>query len=343
MREQAQSHTADADALQDAVRRAQAAEAEAGDAARRVVDMENEMRATEGRVRDAEARAQGLADDADRWSARCRVLEADLETQRAENERLVLQCREESTAREEAQALVAAAEQAQLDAQERENEWRAVAEQEKRMAQQMQATLEEMYVGQEQDAQSDLARELQDRVDAAEAEAERYELQVHDLEARLEEAGDAIQRRAALEQEVKEKELLIGKLRHEAVILNEHLTAAMAQLRRSASEDQVDRYVGSLTQAAGHESAFAVHRGAASGYQALRDPAPDGLDAAVDGCRACARGAAATEGAGVGLRTAGPGWPCVAALAQNVAGQRRVLRAGRVGVESIRRVSTVGD
>ncbi|CCO31210.1 GRIP domain-containing protein C119,12 [Rhizoctonia solani AG-1 IB] len=38
-----------------------------------------------------------------------------------------------------------------------------------------------------------------------------------------------------LEKEVKEKNLLIGKLRHEAVIMNEHLTIALRKLRSSAA------------------------------------------------------------------------------------------------------------
>ncbi|KAK0192595.1 hypothetical protein F5146DRAFT_1102471 [Armillaria mellea] len=44
-----------------------------------------------------------------------------------------------------------------------------------------------------------------------------------------------------LEKEVKEKTLLIGKLRHEAVIINEHLMEALRRLRRSSSDNNVDR------------------------------------------------------------------------------------------------------
>ncbi|KAF9816844.1 hypothetical protein IEO21_03818 [Rhodonia placenta] len=44
-----------------------------------------------------------------------------------------------------------------------------------------------------------------------------------------------------LEKEVKEKNLLIGKLRHEAVIMNEHLMEALRRLRQSSNETNVDR------------------------------------------------------------------------------------------------------
>jgi hypothetical protein len=42
---------------------------------------------------------------------------------------------------------------------------------------------------------------------------------------------------------VKEKNLLIGKLRHEAVTLNDHLTKALRILKKGKPEDNVDRYV----------------------------------------------------------------------------------------------------
>jgi hypothetical protein len=45
------------------------------------------------------------------------------------------------------------------------------------------------------------------------------------------------------EKEVKEKNLLIGKLRHEAVTLNEHLTKALRILKKGRPEDNVDRQI----------------------------------------------------------------------------------------------------
>ena len=43
------------------------------------------------------------------------------------------------------------------------------------------------------------------------------------------------------EAEVKEKNLLIGKLRHEAVILNDHLTKALKYLKKGKPEDNIDK------------------------------------------------------------------------------------------------------
>lgn len=49
-------------------------------------------------------------------------------------------------------------------------------------------------------------------------------------------------RAAPFEKEVKEKSLQLGKLRHEAVILNSHLTKALRMLKKGKPEDNVDRY-----------------------------------------------------------------------------------------------------
>jgi chromosome segregation ATPase len=50
-----------------------------------------------------------------------------------------------------------------------------------------------------------------------------------------------LERALPFEKEVKEKNLLIGKLRHEAVILNDHLTKALRFLKKGKPEDNVDR------------------------------------------------------------------------------------------------------
>ncbi|XP_006463407.1 hypothetical protein AGABI2DRAFT_73535 [Agaricus bisporus var. bisporus H97] len=55
-------------------------------------------------------------------------------------------------------------------------------------------------------------------------------------ELQLEESKSTTSRAQQLEKELKEKNLLIGKLRHEAVIMNEHLIEALRRLRRSSTE-----------------------------------------------------------------------------------------------------------
>ena len=59
----------------------------------------------------------------------------------------------------------------------------------------------------------------------------------------LESTKEELERVLPFEDQIKEKNLLIGKLRHEAVILNDHLTKALRQLKKSKQEDVIDRYV----------------------------------------------------------------------------------------------------
>lgn len=58
----------------------------------------------------------------------------------------------------------------------------------------------------------------------------------------VQDAQEELERVRPFEKEVKEKNLLIGKLRHEAVTLNDHLTKALRFLKKGKPEDNVDRY-----------------------------------------------------------------------------------------------------
>lgn len=86
---------------------------------------------------------------------------------------------------------------------------------------------------------------------------ETYESQINELRKQVQVAEEAskaarasaeatqkdLERALPFEKEVKEKNLLIGKLRHEAVTLNEHLTKALRILKKGRPEDNVDRQI----------------------------------------------------------------------------------------------------
>ncbi|KAJ5772818.1 hypothetical protein N7457_007714 [Penicillium paradoxum] len=67
--------------------------------------------------------------------------------------------------------------------------------------------------------------------------------QATDADKGLQNAQEEIERVRPFEKEVKEKNLLIGKLRHEAVTLNDHLTKALRFLKKGKPEDNVDRHI----------------------------------------------------------------------------------------------------
>ena len=68
------------------------------------------------------------------------------------------------------------------------------------------------------------------------------EKKASDADNALQNAEEELERVRPFEKEVKENNLLIGKLRHEAVTLNDHLTKALRFLKKGKPEDNVDRY-----------------------------------------------------------------------------------------------------
>jgi chromosome segregation ATPase len=91
-------------------------------------------------------------------------------------------------------------------------------------------------------------KELRELVQSSDAQLEELRNSLRAAEKKASEADSALQgaqkeleRLLPFEKEVKEKNLLIGKLRHEAVTLNDHLTKALRFLKRGKAEDNVDR------------------------------------------------------------------------------------------------------
>lgn len=93
-------------------------------------------------------------------------------------------------------------------------------------------------------------RELREVVEKSELELNELRKQWETIkeelktsQEQLEHSQAELERALPFEKEVKEKNLLIGKLRHEAVILNEHLTKALRFLKakRGGEGESVDR------------------------------------------------------------------------------------------------------
>ncbi len=98
------------------------------------------------------------------------------------------------------------------------------------------------------DVQEERKRELREMVEQSQAQLEQLRTTskaAEDAEAecrkQLEDTKKELERLLPLEKEIKEKNLLLGKTRHEAVVLNEHLVRALRLLKRGKPEDNVDR------------------------------------------------------------------------------------------------------
>ncbi|KAK3387658.1 hypothetical protein B0H63DRAFT_162825 [Podospora didyma] len=101
-----------------------------------------------------------------------------------------------------------------------------------------------------QEIQEARKRELREMVESSEEQLQALKKRAHDAETRAAEAEAArgalskeLERTAPFEKEVKEKNLLIGKLRHEAIVLNDHLTKALKYIKKTKPEETIDRQI----------------------------------------------------------------------------------------------------
>ncbi|RAL13594.1 uncharacterized protein BO97DRAFT_477095 [Aspergillus homomorphus CBS 101889] len=101
-----------------------------------------------------------------------------------------------------------------------------------------------------QEVQAARKQELRELVENSDAQLEELKQNLNEMmkkaseaEKSLKDAQSELERVRPFEKEVKEKNLLIGKLRHEAVTLNDHLTKALRFLKKGKPEDNVDRHI----------------------------------------------------------------------------------------------------
>ena len=88
----------------------------------------------------------------------------------------------------------------------------------------------------------ELSDSSQSHVDEARSQLKAAEKSLSASSLELERLQKESERMLPYEREVKEKNLQIGKLRHEAVILNDHLIKALRFLKKGNPEDNVNRY-----------------------------------------------------------------------------------------------------
>ncbi|MCJ1369451.1 hypothetical protein MMC20_000662 [Loxospora ochrophaea] len=99
-----------------------------------------------------------------------------------------------------------------------------------------------------QEIQEARKSELRELVENSQAQTEELKKQLQESQAEASEAVTAleaakkeIERALPFEKEVKEKSLIIGKLRHEAVTLNDHLTKALRFLKKGKPDETIDK------------------------------------------------------------------------------------------------------
>ncbi|KAL7273979.1 hypothetical protein RUND412_003140 [Rhizina undulata] len=124
-----------------------------------------------------------------------------------------------------------------------------------------------------QDIQDARKKELRETVESMQTQIDQLTTKSLVLERRSEEAETQLtaakadlERVLPFEKEVREKNLLIGKLRHEAVTLNDHLRKALRMLKRDNADDKIDKQL--VTNV--FLSFVSIQRGDAKKYEVLQ-------------------------------------------------------------------------
>ncbi|QLL30922.1 hypothetical protein HG536_0A07370 [Torulaspora globosa] len=82
---------------------------------------------------------------------------------------------------------------------------------------------------------------LRSQLDKSEESNAQLSKTIEQLNKDIQSMSEDVSGKKKLEQECKERVLQIGKLRHEAIILNEHLTKALTMLKQSSDSESVDK------------------------------------------------------------------------------------------------------
>lgn len=240
---------------------------ELSEAKDQIEELEKENESLVNGKRDADAEVRRLTREAEEASKELSSLRNrhNLSQQNwlKEREELIAQ---NITLKEEAEAARDAMSEWEVLAMEERSNHNSVAERAAELEEQMEGTREayEAAVA-ERDLQiqnvTGLQRALQEIQEARKAElremVETSQEQISSLkklvqdsdtrattaESEKETLQKELERLAPFETDIKEKSLQIGKLRHEAIILNDHLTKALRFLKKAKPDDNIDRYV----------------------------------------------------------------------------------------------------
>ncbi|KAF9233431.1 hypothetical protein BU15DRAFT_53920 [Melanogaster broomeanus] len=126
-----------------------------------------------------------------------------------------------------------------MEREAREND-KVELEAAKETAANLQSVLEDFQTAKEHELHQ-AVKDYKSQLDDVTLSLAEYKRRALDAELQLDENKTDASRTSELEQQLKEKNLLIGKLRHEAVIMNEHLIEALRRLRKSSPDTNVDR------------------------------------------------------------------------------------------------------
>lgn len=184
--------------------------------------------------------AQSQLEEVSTREAQLRDLTEDLERCRLEREDWEKQAMRERVSREALEGRIATYDRDLQQAHTDKEQLEAERDSHANAAANLHNVLEEFQIAKDKEIAATV-EDMQHRLQTSLKNAAEYQARLKEAESRLASSQSDSAKCAALTQEVKEKSLLIGKVRHEAVILNEHLTEALRRLKKDTGADNVDR------------------------------------------------------------------------------------------------------
>ncbi|KAF9530184.1 hypothetical protein CPB83DRAFT_851128 [Crepidotus variabilis] len=183
---------------------------------------------------------QDTADESLQRERELRDAQMELERCRMEREEWERSALREQTVSEELRTTVEEMRRDfELESVARANDM-VLLEQEREKSENLQSVLQDFQAAKDHELKAAVQGFEKQLLDVTQSLAE-YKHRALTAEMELEESRININKTQELEKEVKEKRMLIEKLRHETVIINEHLMEALRRLRRNSSENNVDR------------------------------------------------------------------------------------------------------
>ncbi|CDS06552.1 hypothetical protein LRAMOSA09080 [Lichtheimia ramosa] len=196
------------------------------DRVRHEEEMGRDLAAKERLVAELQAQVEQVQQEREEWEVH--AMQTD-----AQRNQLETRCQQLTESFEELQH------QQQKEKQEHELERASLAN--------LQTVLEEFQTTKDAEVRA-AVEHIERQLEVAKKSLAEYQERARVAESALDQYQQDVAKTQQYEQEIKEKNLLIGKLRHEAIILNEHLIEAMRRLKEETSDSNVDRQVGIVVQ-----------------------------------------------------------------------------------------------
>ncbi|WWC60507.1 uncharacterized protein I303_103080 [Kwoniella dejecticola CBS 10117] len=212
-----------------------------------LANLQNELRHSSEEASNLSAQLNQLRSQSDSSSSdvlsltrEMRELRGEIERIRIEKEEWELEFGNERQKRENIEDEYAKVERTMLDQHTKLERAQLEVEEERERANNLQEVLSEFQIAKDSELRQ-ATSELETQLRLAATSSSEFKLRCANAETKLSEVSSSAGKVGSLEREMREKNVLIGKLRHDAVVNNEHLTEALRRLRKNSSDNNVDR------------------------------------------------------------------------------------------------------